>query len=227
MHTALGLIETRGLVAAIEAADAMVKASNVKLLGKEVTRAALVTIKVIGDTAAVKSAVDAGAAAAQRVGELISTHIIPQPDSQISAIIPEIDSVKVITKHLTPPAKEEVKKTTIKKEQNKKPIIEIKSEPKEEIIEESKEQKTESASETIARLRKEALGDKVVDTKEENVKEFSKEKGTSNLDLNELESMNVHQLRKLARSIEGFPIQGREISRANRSTLLGYFEELK
>lgn len=226
MHTALGLIETRGLVAAIEAADAMVKASNVKLLGKEVTRAALVTIKVIGDTAAVKSAVDAGAAAAQRVGELISTHIIPQPDSQISVIIPEIDSGQVISKHLTPPVKEEVKKTTIKKEPKKKPIIEIKSEPKEEIIEESKEEKTESPSETIARLRKEALGENEENTKEEKIKETPKEITSTKINFEELESMNVHQLRKLARSTEGFPIQGREISRANRSTLLDYFQNL-
>jgi len=218
MHTALGLIETKGLVAAIEAADTMVKASNVKLLGKEVTQAALVTIIVTGDVAAVKSAVDAGAAAAKRVGEVISTHIIPQPDSQISIIIPEIDSQEIISKHLSSTAKESVQKTTVAKETKKRPIIKIKVE--------SEEQKSETSSETIARLRKEALGDKVVDTKEENVKEFSKEKGTSNLDLNELESMNVHQLRKLARSIEGFPIQGREISRANRSTLLGYFNSL-
>lgn len=221
MHTALGLIETRGLVAAIEAADAMVKASNVKLLGKEVTRAALVTIKVIGDTAAVKSAVDAGAAAANRVGELISTHIIPQPDSQITVIIPEIDTKKIISKHISPPAKT-VEKTTEAKETKAKPIIEIKSEPKEE----AKEHKSETASETIARLRKEALGEKVEDKKEEKVVETSTSKSSSKIDLKELESMNVHQLRKLARSTEGFPIQGREISRANRSTLLGYFSNL-
>jgi microcompartment protein CcmL/EutN len=76
---ALGLVETRGLVAAIEAADAMVKTANVVLVGKEVTKAALVTIKVVGETAAVRSAVEAGAAAAQRVGELVSQHIIPRP----------------------------------------------------------------------------------------------------------------------------------------------------
>ena len=96
MSTALGLVETRGLVAAIEAADAMVKASNVKLIGKEVTSAALVTIKVTGDVAAVKSAVDAGAAAASRVGELFSTHVIPQPDKQIVVIIPEISTQEII-----------------------------------------------------------------------------------------------------------------------------------
>lgn len=76
---ALGLVETRGLVAAIEAADAMVKTANVVLVGKELTNPALITIKIVGDTAAVRAAVEAGAAAAQRVGELISKHVIPRP----------------------------------------------------------------------------------------------------------------------------------------------------
>ncbi len=84
---ALGLVETRGLVAAIEAADAMVKTANVVLVGKEVTNPALVTIKVVGDTAAVRSAVEAGAAAAQRVGELVSQHIIPRPAEGMEALL--------------------------------------------------------------------------------------------------------------------------------------------
>lgn len=84
---ALGLIETRGLVAAIEAADAMVKAANVQLLGKEVTKGALVTIKIEGETGAVKSSVAAGAAAAERVGEVVSTHIIPRPHEDLGVIL--------------------------------------------------------------------------------------------------------------------------------------------
>lgn len=76
---ALGLIETKGLVAAIEAADAMLKTSNVQLIGKEKTDPAMITIKIIGDTAAVRAAVEAGAAAAQRVGQLLSKHVIPRP----------------------------------------------------------------------------------------------------------------------------------------------------
>jgi len=76
---ALGLIETKGLVAAIEAADAAVKAANVQIVGKDITRGALITIKLIGEVAAVQAAVDAGSAAAARVGELISHHVIPRP----------------------------------------------------------------------------------------------------------------------------------------------------
>ena len=74
---ALGMVETRGLVASIEAADAMLKAAQVTLIGKERAEAGLMTIIVVGETAAVKSAVDAGAVAASRVGELVSTHVIP------------------------------------------------------------------------------------------------------------------------------------------------------
>ena len=87
MQQALGLVETKGLVASIEAADAMLKASRVQLVGKERAFAGLITIVVVGDVAAVKASVDAGAAAAQRVGELVSVHVIPKPDDQIEKIL--------------------------------------------------------------------------------------------------------------------------------------------
>lgn len=85
---ALGLIETRGMVGAIEAADAMVKAANVQLMGYEKVGGALVTVMVRGDVGAVKAATDAGAAAAQRVGELISVHVIPRPHSDVEMMLP-------------------------------------------------------------------------------------------------------------------------------------------
>jgi len=86
---ALGLIETRGLVGAIEAADAMVKAAQVELLGKEGVGGGLVTVMVRGDVGAVKAATDAGAAAAEKVGELVSVHVIPRPHSDVEGILPE------------------------------------------------------------------------------------------------------------------------------------------
>ncbi len=244
MPKALGLVETRGLVAAIEAADAMVKTSNVKLIGKEVTRPALITIKVVGDVAAVKASVDAGAAAAIKVGELVSTHVIPQPDTQMISMLPEIND-------------EDTKKARISKlpEEPKKPkstdtdehIQEItptspQDEQKEimdEEIVETKPGKTgvsgvkkSSAGEDqltgttdhLERLRREALGIKA--GKEETKKEKKSEKSSGPLSLQELEKLNVHQLRKHARTTEGFPIQGREISKANRSELLNFFKKL-
>ncbi|MDK2785083.1 MAG: hypothetical protein PWQ41_724 [Bacillota bacterium] len=86
---ALGLIETKGLVAAIEAADAMVKAANVTLVGYEKIGAGLVTVMVRGDVGAVKAATDAGAAAAQKVGELVSVHVIPRPHQDTEKILPK------------------------------------------------------------------------------------------------------------------------------------------
>ena len=85
---ALGLIETRGLIGAIEASDAMVKAANVSLIAKEYIGAGYVTVMVRGDVGSVKAATDAGAAAARRVGELISVHVIPRPHGEIERILP-------------------------------------------------------------------------------------------------------------------------------------------
>ncbi|SFA99226.1 ethanolamine utilization microcompartment protein EutM [Clostridium frigidicarnis] len=87
-YDALGMIETKGLVGAIEAADAMVKAANVYLIGKEYVGGGLVTVMVRGDVGAVKAATDAGAAAAERVGELVSVHVIPRPHSEVEVILP-------------------------------------------------------------------------------------------------------------------------------------------
>jgi len=91
---ALGMIETRGLVANIEAADAMVKAANVILVGQERVGAGLVTAMVRGDVGAVKAATDAGAAAAAKVGEVVSVHVIPRPHQDVEQIIPQPQPTK-------------------------------------------------------------------------------------------------------------------------------------
>jgi microcompartment protein CcmL/EutN len=87
MKEALGLIETKGLVGAIEAADAMVKSANVRLMGKEQIGFGLVTVMVRGDVGAVKAATEAGAEAARRVGELVSVHVIPRPHSDVEELL--------------------------------------------------------------------------------------------------------------------------------------------
>jgi ethanolamine utilization protein EutM len=86
---ALGMIETKGLVGAIEAADAMVKAANVRLAGKEQIGSGLVTVMVRGDVGAVKASVEAGASAAKRVGELVSSHVIASPHDDVEGILPQ------------------------------------------------------------------------------------------------------------------------------------------
>jgi len=94
MKQALGMVETKGLIAAIEAADAMVKAANVTLVGKEKIGSGLVTVMVRGDVGAVKASVEAGAAAAKRVGELFSVHVIPSPNEDVEMLLGEAPQAK-------------------------------------------------------------------------------------------------------------------------------------
>jgi ethanolamine utilization protein EutM len=91
---ALGLIETKGLVGAVEAADAMCKAAKVTLLGKERSGGALMTVMVRGEVGAVRAAVEAGAAAAKRVGELVSQHVIPRPAADLDLFLPQVPESK-------------------------------------------------------------------------------------------------------------------------------------
>ena len=89
MRDALGMVETKGFIGSVEAADAMVKAANVSLVGTEYVGAGLVTVLVRGDVGAVKASTDAGAAAARRVGELVSVHVIPRPHADVERILPK------------------------------------------------------------------------------------------------------------------------------------------
>ena len=90
MNEALGMVETRGLVAAIEAADAMVKAANVQLVGSEKIGSGLVSVMVRGDVGAVKAAVEAGGAAAANLGEVVATHVIPRPHTDVNKLLPTL-----------------------------------------------------------------------------------------------------------------------------------------
>ena len=179
---ALGLVETKGLIGAIEAADAMVKTAQVILVGKERTDPAMITIKVVGDTAAVRSAVEAGAAAAQRVGQLVSKHIIPRPAEGLKELI--------------------FAKST-RTEQEVEALLGVRGEqsPAEVETEEEPEEEEPSAQED--------LFTPPADLNPEDQKYFDK-----------LNAMTVHELRSFARKVEGLPIYGREISRANKSQLL-------
>lgn len=227
MQLALGLIETKGLIGAIEAADAMVKAANVKLISKEKITAGLVTVKIIGEVAAVKSAVDAGAAAAQRVSQLISAHVIPRPDDQIENIIiyPELDKPKsfkeektveeVLEKESEPSTSETVFDEHVEiVEQEELPFVE-------KIKEEKVSRRPRKLKTTIESLKNEAIAElekenEIVERKEQTIPTAE-----------ELAELNVHELRHLARAFENFPIKGRQISRANRDELIEYFNQIR
>lgn len=111
MQKALGLIETSGLVGAIEAADAMVKAAKVKFLGRQKVKGGLVAVMVAGDVGAVKAAVDAGAAACKRVGILVSAHVIPRPHDDIDMMIPTEPEFEKASEKQKPQQKAAPKKT--------------------------------------------------------------------------------------------------------------------
>jgi microcompartment protein CcmL/EutN len=190
---ALGLIETRGLVGAIEAADAATKAADVKLVGKEKVRNGLITIKLIGDVAAVRAAVDAGSAAAARVGELISTHVIPRPVADLENIIfsdsvlPDPEPVKTKTQ----PVKSETKPAAKRGRKPKPPVV----------VAETTE---------VVKVKEEIAKPEPIIPMSDDESEY----------LKQLQPMSVHELRRYARGIEGLSIFGRQISMANKDVLI-------
>jgi len=164
LEYALGMVETRGLVGSIEAADVMVKTANVHVLGTEYIKNGFVTIEVIGEVAAVQAAVDAARASASRIGEVISTHVIPRPAEEIEPILQQ-QARQRATGH---------------------------------VQEEDDHDEEESSFEP----------DLFVASKDD--AEYRAQ----------LEEMTVHQLRSLARTVPGLSIAGREISMANKETLI-------
>ena len=194
---ALGLVETKGLVAAIEAADTMVKTANVILVGKEITRGTLVTIKIVGDTAAVRSAVEAGAAAAQRVGELVSKHIIPRPGDGLEELIfaesqlAQDEIERILGRE---PASQVEENLPLQEEEPIAPQNENVDEDGEELKEEPIQEESYTMPEGLT----------------PDLQAYFKR----------LDLMTVHELRRLARTVEGLSIYGRQISRANKKELI-------
>ena len=191
---ALGFIETKGVLAAIEAADAMLKAADVSLLEKTKVGGGLVAVTVTGDVAAVKAAVDAGAAAVERINDaaLITRHVIARHHDELTAVIGGG----------TPD------------EPEKEPVPEIAEEPEAEVLKEitAEEPVEESSNEP----------DSVDTIKRETVDLWMKQDGLEET-MKILEDMKVTELRTLAREYPEFSIAGREISKANKTLLLEEF----
>jgi ethanolamine utilization protein EutM len=184
LEYALGMIETKGLVAAIEAADAALKAANVKLISREKVKGGIINIKIVGDVAAVRSAVDAGTAAAARIGEVLFSHVIPSPSSELESFIFDLPKPEAEKKE---PAEESDSDTSDQTE----------SEEEDSVSE-------ETADDGAAQL---SIDYSILSTEDTDY-------------LNELQKLSVHELRKIAREIEGLAIRGRQISMANKTKLL-------
>lgn len=206
-NIALGMIETKGLVGSIEAADAMVKAANVTLIGKVHVGGAYVTVMVRGDVGAVKAATDAGAAAAQRVGELISVHVIPRPHHEVEYILPCLPLMDDDDDGPVSPSdggEAEPEDEAPVAEETEEPVME---EVSEEVEETPVEAPVEEPVSEEAAPQEEAVEAKGVEVSEVDIAK-------------ELEGLAVKELRKLARQTEGIAIVGREISAANKQLLI-------
>ncbi len=184
---AVGLIETRGLVAAIEACDAALKSADVKLVSIDRADAGLMTVKIVGEVAAVQSAVDAGRLAAARVGTLVAAHVIPRPDVGLHD---ELIYVEVRPRNKKPP---------------ESPSRAQSSPTAPSLV----------SSSSTAQLSKSDMPSQTLH-------------GTSTAQPlpHNLDAMTVHELRRYARTLSNFPIQGRDISRASKETLLFHFRQL-
>lgn len=205
---ALGMIETKGLLASIESADAMLKAAEVRLLERTFVGGGLVTITVTGDVAAVKASVDAGAAAVTRIGEdlLVSQHVIPRPHSELSDTI------------LPPEPISERRKKHQEEEAEPEPDVELR-ETSESEAETDPVLASESDAENDAELK--------TDVAEMHKADMDRLVENTGLDkaIETIEKCRVVKLRNLAREYEDFGITGRMVSKANKTELLEEFRK--
>lgn len=206
---ALGMIETRGLLAAIESADVMLKAAEVQLLEKVLVGGGLVTVTVTGDVAAVKSSIDAAAAAVSRLGPelLISQHVIPRPHVELGETI--VSPVPLIEKNAAEEPEEEPEPVVEAEEPVTEEVAEVQTELPE--IQETKET-SEPEAVQVSEMHKADMDKLVADKGVEKAVEI-------------IGKCKVVKLRNLAREYEDFGIAGREISKANKSELLEEFKK--
>lgn len=223
---ALGLIETKGLIAAIESADNMLKAADVTLLEKTHVGGGLVTVAVVGDVGAVKAAVDAGAAAAQRVGELLSVHVIPRPHSTLDGLIV---NVHPLVKEGTPDDTDDCEPgSDADNSAVETPVPAADVEQTNKDIEKVEEQRVVEQTVTKAPTTKKAVEKTEKSGKEEPTKlivdgwvnELGLDKAMAKLKV-----LAVVKLRRLAREYKTFGIAGRAISKADKSILLAEFRK--
>lgn len=207
---ALGLIETIGLVVAVESADAMLKAADVTLLEKTFVGGGLVSIAVTGEVAAVKAAVDAGAAAVRQINSslLVSQHVIPRPHEELDDVMVSVTVLKNLETETDKPAK--AKAPVIAKVEEKTPIAEI-------VMEDSK------APEPIQENKPVSLKKETEEPSKKAIDKMVAEKGLEEA-LETLKKLKVIKLRNLARDYKNFGIVGRLVSKADKQILLTEFK---
>lgn len=229
MEKSLGILETKGYAAAYSAADKILENSDIELIKIEKTGGGIISVFFRGDNDSLKAAFEKGIQQARLIGEIVALNIINEPNKKIEKLLFPVEGTsvraaeakKVIAKEKTTLPKVEVETENIEAQ---KPLKVVKANT--ELNKKNKSSKFLSSTSTIQRLRREALSAENI-TKEKEAKPRIREgKESFQLNLSKIENLNVHELRKLARGTNRFPIQGREISSANRKELLNYFKEI-
>jgi ethanolamine utilization protein EutM len=229
MKKSLGILETKGYAAAYSAADKILENTDLELIKIEKTGGGIISVFFKGDNDSLKAAFEKGIQQARSVGEIVALNIINEPNQKIEKLLFPVERTSVRAAEV---------QTDIAKEKKSLPKVEVETENIEvqkpvkvvkantELNKKNKSSKFLSSTSTIQRLRREALSSENI-TKEKEDKPRNREgKESSQLNLSKIGNLNVHELRRLARRTNGFPIQGREISRANRKELLNYFKEI-
>jgi microcompartment protein CcmL/EutN len=228
METSIGILETKGFAVAIAAADKILEDNNIDLFKIEKTGGGIVSLFFKGNSERLKAAFGMGIQQARLVGEIVAVHISNQPNKIIEKLLSAGDKAGKVTslKNETVVEKIAAKKVEVKVEKTKeqKPIKTVRNLP---VVEEKiKVVKPAETTSTIQRLRQEALSPANISKEKETQSKLRDGKMSSQINMSKIENLNVHELRHLARSTNGFPIQGREISRAIRKELINYFKDL-
>ncbi len=228
MEISIGILETKGFAAAISAADKILEDSSIEFIKLEKTGGGIISLFFKGEHEILKSAFEKGIREARLIGEIVSVNILAKPNKQIEKLILPIKKSDDISKQTKNLSLENIgiKKSDVMEEKTdvliKTPIGNSGTVTRKEI----RSTKISEGISTIQRLRREALSSVDFTNDKQTITIVREGKNSSNMNLNKIENLNVHELRKLARGTSGFPIQGREISRANRKELVSYFNEL-
>ncbi|OGU81199.1 MAG: hypothetical protein A2W11_08280 [Ignavibacteria bacterium RBG_16_35_7] len=228
METSFGILETKGFAAAITAADKILEDNNIDLLKIEKTGGGIISLFFKGDAERLKAAFEKGIKQARLVGEIVALHISNQPNKKIEKLLFAGDKANDVTsaKKRTALEKFVAKKAEAEPEKTKeqKPVKTVRK--LSAVGKKNKLSKPSEVTSTIQRLRREALSSSNIAKEKETLSKVREGNVLSEINISKIENLNVHELRRLARSTNGFPIQGREISRAIRKELVNYFKDL-
>lgn len=226
METSLGILETKGFAAAFAAADKILEDNNIALIRIEKTGGGIISLFFKGEIERLKAAFEKGIQQARLVGEIAALHIIDQPKKEMEKLLFASDQTAEPTAVKREMVQEKIstKKAEVKVEKAgvQKTVKTVKKVP----AKKNNLNKASITTSTIQRLRRKALSSANIAKEKETQSKVREGRASSEININKIEKLNVHELRRLARSTNGFPIQGREISRAIRKELVNYFKDL-